>query len=679
MTPYQSVIRNGAGDRRPVRCRARTLGLMAPDLLALAGPLMASSLLYPLLAGLSSLDGILPLIPSEAVILSAGVFAHGGTPNLWLVIAATAVGVFFGDHLAYGLSRSFLGPRLIRRSTHISRAVGAASPHLDRHALLLIVASRFVSGGRVTMNLASGTARLPLCRFSPASAIAALAWAAYIAGLGYLGGAAFVENPLIAIAIGLGLSVLLGGLLDLVRRTGRRKDLPEGSAVPSSWVESGTGRPPHPTQRQARTSASHVPGPLTAAAGRAGARASTPLESVRPTTGTRLAVGGPPTCKSTNLLKGGVDMKRVLSVLMAATTALAVVAAPAAANAAPENADGVTLQGRLDDVVAAGAVGALAQVRHEHGVWRGTSGVAELDTTRKVPVHGRFRAGSITKTFIATVVLQLAGEGRLRLDDPVDVWLPGAVPDGHRITVRHLLSHTSGLYDWLHTLPFPPTREFLDNRWRTWTPTELIQRAVANPPTFEPPGSAYRYSNTGYTLLGQIVEQVTGRSYDVEIGRRIIRPLQLRGTWLPGTSPRIPGPHPHGYVPVEQDGGPAQLLDYTHMNPSVLGAGGELISTSGDLNRFFAALLSGQLLTPALLDEMRTPGVEGSRYGLGLAWRDASCGVRVYGNDGDALTYQSWSFSTWDRRRQVTIALTPDFREDPDDAVDAFLDEVFCG
>jgi D-alanyl-D-alanine carboxypeptidase len=368
-------------------------------------------------------------------------------------------------------------------------------------------------------------------------------------------------------------------------------------------------------------------------------------------------------------------MKRVHRALVTATTVLAVIAAPAAATAAPEEADRVGLQRRLDDVVAAFAVGALAEVRDEHGVWRGTSGVAELGTTRAVPVDGRFRAGSITKTFVATVALQLVGEGRLRLDDTVEAWLPGVVPDGQRITVRHLLNHTSGLYDVVRTLPMPPSQEFLDNRWRTWTAAELVQRAVANPPTFEPPGSAYAYSNTGYLLLGQIIEKVTGQSYGDEIERRVIQPLRLSGTSLPGPSPEIPGPHPHGYVPKDSE---MNLIDYTEMNPSVMGAGGELISTTSDLNRFFAALLGGRLLPGHPFDEMRTPGVEGALYGLGLFWRDTSCGVRVYGHDGDALAYQSWSFSTEDRRHQVTVALTPDFRGDPDDAVDVFLNEAIC-
>jgi D-alanyl-D-alanine carboxypeptidase len=371
--------------------------------------------------------------------------------------------------------------------------------------------------------------------------------------------------------------------------------------------------------------------------------------------------------------------RRAIRRVLGATAALAVLAAPAAAAATPPKPDRAELQSGLDGIVTAGAVGALAEVRDEHGVWRSASGVAELGSTLPVPVDGRFRAGSITKTFVATVALQLVAEGRLRLDDRVEAWLPGTVPDGRRITVRQLLGHTSGLYDYLHTLQLPPAPEFVANRWRTWSPAELVARAVAKPATFRPPGSDFAYSNTGYVLLGEIIEKASGHPYGVEIDRRLIRPLGLTGTSMPGNSARIPGPHPHGYVPELLDG-ETHLVDLTAMNPSVMGASGEIISTTADLDRFFAALLGGRLLPARLLAAMKTPGVAGVRYGLGLTWwRDTSCGVRVYGNDGDALTYQAWSYSTQDRRRQATVALTPDFRGDPDDAVDAFLNEAFCG
>ena len=350
--------------------------------------------------------------------------------------------------------------------------------------------------------------------------------------------------------------------------------------------------------------------------------------------------------------------------------AAAVGLAPSVAVAGPDRPD---LQKKLDGVVAVSAVGALAEVRDGDRVWRGTSGTAVLGTERPVPVDGRVRVGSITKTFVATVVLQLVDEGRLRLDDSVERWLPGVVPNGQNITVRQLLNHTSGLYDNRLTLPDPGSQEFLDLRWRTQTADELMAPALAHDPEFEPPGSSYAYSNTNYLLIGKIIKKVTGHTYADEIERRLIGPLGLSGTSLPGTSPWIRGPHPHGYLPTEQG-----LIDYTAMNPSLFGASGEMISTAADLNHFFAALLGGKLLPAHLLKEMKTPGTEGGTYGLGLSWHDTTCGKPVYGNDGDALAYQVYAYSTEDLRHQVTVAVTPNFSTDPDDSVNAFLDETIC-
>lgn len=328
------------------------------------------------------------------------------------------------------------------------------------------------------------------------------------------------------------------------------------------------------------------------------------------------------------------------------------------------------LQAKLDDVV---GIGAVAEVRDGRAVWRGSSGVAELGSSRKVPVAGRFRIGSITKTFVATVVLQLVAEKRIRLEDSVEHWLPGVVPNGANITVRQLLNHTSGLYDFKKTLPMPPSPEFYALRYRTWTAAEQIERALANPPVFDTPGSRYDYSNTNYLVLGEIIEKATGRTYAEQIERRLIRPLKLHGTTLPGTSPYIKGPHAHGYIP--KDGG---QLDYTEMNPTLFGAAGDMISTTRDLNRFFAALLGGHLLPARLLDAMKTPGTADKAYGLGLSWHDTVCKIRVYGNDGDALAYQAYSFSTEDARRQVTVAVTPHLPDNPDKSVDAFVDQAIC-
>ncbi len=344
--------------------------------------------------------------------------------------------------------------------------------------------------------------------------------------------------------------------------------------------------------------------------------------------------------------------------------AIALIAAPLRAEAAPRE-----LQHGLDEVVRTAGVGAQVEVHDRGEVWRGRSGVAEVGTTRPVPLDGHFRIGSVTKTFLATVALQLVAEKRLRLDDPVSKWFPGI--DG--VTVRQLMNHTSGVYDVLYTLPRPPEPEFYANRWRTWTADELIQRALANPPTGKP-GEKYKYSNTGYLMLSQIIEKVGGRSYTRQIERRIIEPLDLDQTSLPGTKPRIPEPHAHGYVPKPD----RTLLDYTEMNPSVFGAAGEMISTTRDLDRFMTALLGGRLLPPYLLKQMKTPGTKDGHYGLGLAWIDTTCGIRAYGNDGDALAYQSWSFTTTDLRRRVSLVLTPNFASDSDDVVDPYLDKAFC-
>ncbi len=358
--------------------------------------------------------------------------------------------------------------------------------------------------------------------------------------------------------------------------------------------------------------------------------------------------------------------------LSAATALLAgvvVATTVRSATAKTPNTDEALQQG-LARMVAGGATGALAEVRAGDTVWHGTSGTAVAGTTEPVPANGRFRAGSVTKTFLATVVMQLVAQGRIGLDQPVATWLPGRIPAGDKITVRELLGHTSGLYDVTDTLPLNPPSAFLPLRWRTWTSEELVDRAIAQPSLFDP-GTDYHYSSTDYEVLGLIVQQVTGRTWAQEIERRILHPLRLYDTSLPGTDPHIRGPHAHGYLP--DDPGP---IDITEMNPTVYGSAGALISSTHDLNRFFAALLDGRLLPPAQLREM-TSVVSPSQSGLGLERLQLSCGRVAYGHDGDALGYSTWSFRTVDRRHQVTVSMTWGTGR-PSDAARAFVDEALC-
>jgi membrane-associated protein len=189
------------------------------ELMAMVDPMMTSAWLYPAVFLLTTLDGIVPLIPSEAVVLAAGVFAAAANgPDLPLVIAAAAAGVFVGDHLAYAMGRTVLGSKLVRRSGRLRKAAAVAHRQLDRHGAPLIVTSRFVPGGRFTINLVSGMVRFPLRRFSPAAAVAAVGWAGYTVALGVLGGTAFAANPLLGLALGFGLSLGVTGVVELIRR-----------------------------------------------------------------------------------------------------------------------------------------------------------------------------------------------------------------------------------------------------------------------------------------------------------------------------------------------------------------------------------------------------------------------------------------------------------------------------
>ena len=193
------------------------------DLMGFIEPLMTSPELYPAVFGLAAMDVLFPVIPSEGAVIAAGVFAAAtGTPNLLLVMGLAAAGAFVGDHVAYGIGRSVLGPRLIRRSARLGKAVDAISRQLDRRGGTLIVTSRFIPGGRTAVTAACGTSGYPLRRFSKAAAIAAVLWALYCGLIGFIGGTAFTANPVLGLMVGMGLAFGLSGLAELVRHIRKR-------------------------------------------------------------------------------------------------------------------------------------------------------------------------------------------------------------------------------------------------------------------------------------------------------------------------------------------------------------------------------------------------------------------------------------------------------------------------
>lgn len=305
---------------------------------------------------------------------------------------------------------------------------------------------------------------------------------------------------------------------------------------------------------------------------------------------------------------------------------------------------------------------AIATVRDSSGRSRSlAAGVQNVRTGAPAKADGRVRLGSNSKTFVSVVVLQLVAEGKVRLDAPVETYLPGVVRgpdyDGRHITVRQLLQHTSGLPDYVVSVLGD---SFASVQHTYYDPHDLLAAAFKQKADF-PAGTSWTYSNTNYVLLGLLVQRVTGRPLGEEITSRILHRIGLHNTYFPTPGDqRIIGPHPHGYD-ADQPGQP--LRDVTVMDPSWGWSAGSMIGTPSDLNRFFRALLDGRLLPAAQLREMKTTvsthgGLwAGARYGLGLISTPLTCGGLAWGHGGDIEGYETRDAATTDGRA-VTIAVT---------------------
>jgi D-alanyl-D-alanine carboxypeptidase len=269
----------------------------------------------------------------------------------------------------------------------------------------------------------------------------------------------------------------------------------------------------------------------------------------------------------------------------------------------------------------------------------------------------RYRIASETKTFVAALVLKLSEEGTLSLDDTVEEWHPGMVPGGNSITVRHLLNHTSGLYDYtVDPAVIEAYEAYLNGDEEFfWEPEELVDVATSHPPLFLP-GASWSYSNTGYIVAGLIVEAATGAALEVLLEEKIFDPLGLGDTYLPIAEARLSGPHSHGYLlPGEGLELPNDKpLDVTRFSPSWAWAAGGVVSDAGDVARFYRALLDGRVLTEESMAEMKAV-VDvgyGAGYGLGLVRLDTPCGP-VWGHNGNFPGFVSNVLSTEYGRRQV--------------------------
>jgi D-alanyl-D-alanine carboxypeptidase len=319
-----------------------------------------------------------------------------------------------------------------------------------------------------------------------------------------------------------------------------------------------------------------------------------------------------------------------------------------------------SLQQDVDALVAAGAPGAILLVRDGNKPTRLTGGVADLATQTAMQAGDHYRIASLTKTYVATVVLQLVAEGKLRLSDSVERWLPGLVPKGSKITIRMLLIHTSGLYD--HEMDPEVLKPYLSgDLGYYWSPLRLVKLAVSRPAIFAP-GASKRssYSSTNYLVLGLIVERVTGHTLGAELKQRIFGPLRLSDTSYPTRQTQLPNPYAHGYYLLGQP----PLTDLSAFSPSLSGPAGAIVSTVDDVAGFYRALLSGHLLKPALLKAMKatipeTKGDLKQRMGLGLERFPTSCGA-AWGHSGSFPGYKTHAFTSANGKRQAVLMVNID-------------------
>ncbi|GAA2864432.1 serine hydrolase domain-containing protein [Streptosporangium fragile] len=324
------------------------------------------------------------------------------------------------------------------------------------------------------------------------------------------------------------------------------------------------------------------------------------------------------------------------------------------------------LQKAIEEMIDSGFTGVQLRVHDERGEWVGSAGAAKLGEAAKPPTNGYVRIGSNTKTFTATLVLQLVAEGAIGLDDPAADHLPEFGLD-ERITVRMLLQHTSGVFnftgeyydDGTFAPGIPATtagQEWADNRFTTYRPEELVRLALSKPARFAP-GTDWSYSNTNYVLARLLIEKVTGRSLAEEMRRLILGPLGLSDTVVPDTSPEIPEPHAHAYYRYE-DTGQEKTVDVTRQNPSWISTGGDMISTTQDLHTFISALMGGKLLPAELLAEMCTPHPKVG-YGLGVFVQDTEDGNggTVITHNGGMAGHAALMYSTPDGGKTLTAAL----------------------
>ncbi|MEV6612881.1 serine hydrolase domain-containing protein [Streptomyces sp. NPDC051051] len=368
---------------------------------------------------------------------------------------------------------------------------------------------------------------------------------------------------------------------------------------------------------------------------------------------------------------------RVMGTVLAGVT-LATLATPSHAAPLPApNIEAVRTVQR--QAMAQGAPGALTLIDDQATYYGVASGKANTATGARMDTGRRFRIGSVTKTFSTVVLMQLVSEGLVDLDAPANAYLPTPLPSSS-ITVRHLLSHRSGLYDYTNDMFYSTVPGFEAVRNKTFSLQELINKSTARPLTITP-GSGYSYSNTNFVVIGQIIEHLTGKPLAEQYQQRIFEPLKLDNTSYVHPLVGITGSSARGYL--RPDDTTLPLVDSTEQTVSWAQSAGAIVSNAEDLNTFFSALLSGALLPESALRQMTTTlpvNADGSQaYGLGLRARKLSCGVTVYGHTGTVQGYYTWAFGTPDGSRTMTSMANTSNNGTVNTTLGGTVEATFCG
>ena len=314
------------------------------------------------------------------------------------------------------------------------------------------------------------------------------------------------------------------------------------------------------------------------------------------------------------------------------------------------------------------APGVTAFVSGPHGTWSGAAGLANVKTGEAMWPSAPMHLDSQTKTWVATVILQLVAARRIRLDDTVERWLPGVLPYGNRITVRELLDHTSGIVDqstfdtdalrFIQHVHDPALRTQLLRFWQRLAsdptaklPAALALRFTATLPLLWNPGSQYHYSNIGYEIAGLIAAKAGGTPLGRLLEQRISRPLGLTSAaYVPGGE--VNAPHPRDYS-VAADGTVRDATDFYRVDE---GASGAMIASARDEGRFLTSLTQGKLLPPAELSAMTTPSPANPFYGLGIGIT-TDCYISAYDHGGASYSTTSAALVSQDGKRVAVVLL----------------------